>query len=116
MIQKNISETMKILEKKYPTSLTTLNNMRGNSDAFKILISCLLSLRTRDEITEVVSKNLFKIALLFRLINFFLSNIHKFWQVLANNKNYHRQTNENNNRENYIEHYILLNYYSLPLF
>jgi len=36
--------------------------MRGKKDAFKILISCLLSLRTRDEVTEIVSENLFKIA------------------------------------------------------
>ncbi len=53
---------MKSLSKKYPASTTTLNSMRGKPDAFKILISCLLSLRTKDEVTEVVSKNLFKIA------------------------------------------------------
>ena len=61
-MNKNIPPIIKTLRKKYPASTTTLNNMRGKSDAFKILISCLLSLRTRDEITEVVSKNLFKIA------------------------------------------------------
>ena len=53
---------MTILSKNYPASKTTLNNMRGKADAFKILISCLLSLRTRDEVTEVVSENLFKVA------------------------------------------------------
>ena len=44
------------------TDRTTLNQMKGNEEAFKILISCLLSLRTKDEITEKVSANLFKIA------------------------------------------------------
>ncbi len=41
---------------------TTLNRMRKNPNAFKILISCLLSLRSRDETTEKVSKELFKVA------------------------------------------------------
>jgi len=45
----NISKTMYILGKKYPRSTTTLNTMRGNASAFEILISCLLSLRARDE-------------------------------------------------------------------
>ena len=36
--------------------------MRSNPEAFKILISCLLSLRARDENTEKVSKQLFKVA------------------------------------------------------
>jgi len=62
MEEKNINEIMKALSKKYPASTTTLNNMRGKDDAFKILISCLLSLRTRDEVTEVVSERLFKVA------------------------------------------------------
>ncbi len=51
------------------TNRTTLNSMRqektdnfGNSTPFKILISCLLSLRARDENTEKVSKKLFAIA------------------------------------------------------
>jgi len=46
-----------------------LNNSRkereenqGVSSPFKILISCLLSLRARDETTEKISKELFKIA------------------------------------------------------
>ena len=41
---------------------TTLNRMRKKPDAFKILISCLLSLRARDENTEKVSKKLFAVA------------------------------------------------------
>ena len=58
----NISKTMRILVKKYPRSTTTLNTMRGKASAFEILISCLLSLRARDEITDVISKDLFAIA------------------------------------------------------
>jgi endonuclease-3 len=36
--------------------------MRGDSSAFEILISCLLSLRARDEMTDLVSKDLFAVA------------------------------------------------------
>jgi endonuclease-3 len=58
-----IPSIMKILSKKYiSNNKTTLNRMRTKPNAFKILISCLLSLRARDENTEIVSKNLFKIA------------------------------------------------------
>ena len=58
----NIQKIMKILEKHFHyTERTTLNRMR-KTDPFKILISCLLSLRTKDENTELVSDKLFKIA------------------------------------------------------
>lgn len=58
-----INKTLRILYKKYSsTKKTTLNRMRSNPEAFKILISCLLSLRARDENTEKVSKQLFKVA------------------------------------------------------
>lgn len=60
---KNISQTMNTLEKHFgQKSLTTLNRMKGKSDAFKILIACLLSLRTKDETTEKVCIKLFAIA------------------------------------------------------
>lgn len=53
---------MGILERRFHyTERTTLNKMRGK-EAFKILISCLLSLRTRDENTEKVTKKLFAVA------------------------------------------------------
>ena len=54
---------MQILEKHFNfQERTTLNRMRKekNPNAFKILISCLLSLRAKDEITEKISKELFK--------------------------------------------------------
>lgn len=53
---------MNILGKKYPVSRTTLNKMREKPDAFKILISCLLSLRTQDKNTEIASNKLFQVA------------------------------------------------------
>lgn len=64
--QKNnsISEIMKILAKHFHyTERTTLNRMKNEkADAFKILISCLLSLRTKDSNTESVSEKLFKVT------------------------------------------------------
>ena len=61
--QEKIIKVLRILSKKYPSiSQTTLNKMRKKPNAFKILISCLLSLRARDENTEKVSKALFKVA------------------------------------------------------
>jgi len=62
--KQNISIIIKILEKHFNYSeRTTLNKMRKEKqDAFKILIACLLSLRAKDETTEKISKNLFKIA------------------------------------------------------
>jgi len=60
---KNMDKIMHILEKHFNfTERTTLNRMRKKPDAFKILISCLLSLRTQDKNTEKVSKRLFKVA------------------------------------------------------
>jgi len=62
-LQENINSAMKILSKHFPyTDKTTLNRMRAKPDAFKILISCLLSLRARDETTEKISAKLFAIA------------------------------------------------------
>jgi len=62
-MKKNIGLIMDILEKDfYKKGKTTLNRMRKKSDAFRILISCLLSLRARDENTEVVSEKLFAVA------------------------------------------------------
>ncbi len=61
--QEKIKKVLEILYKKYPSnSQTTLNRMRSKPDAYKILISCLLSLRARDENTEKVSKQLFAVA------------------------------------------------------
>ena len=59
---RHINEIMNILLRNYPKSKTTLNLMRKNKNTFKILISCLLSLRTRDENTKKVSDKLFAVA------------------------------------------------------
>jgi endonuclease III len=60
---KNIPKTMGILKKHFNfKERTTLNRMRKKPNAFKILISCLLSLRARDENTEKVSEKLFAVA------------------------------------------------------
>jgi len=59
----NFKEIMEKLKDIYPsTEKTTLNRMRKKPDPFKVLISCLLSLRARDENTEKVSKQLYEIA------------------------------------------------------
>src|SRR4030042_5144867 len=63
MQEYHFKKIMEILKEKYPsTEKTTLNRMRKKPDAFKILISCLLSLRARDENTEKVSKQLYEVA------------------------------------------------------
>lgn len=62
-MMKNISKVMDELERYFDfRERTTLNRMREKPDAFRILISCLLSLRARDENTEVVSEKLFAVA------------------------------------------------------
>jgi len=63
MEKQEIDEVMKILKKRFPSNeKTTLNRMRKNPEAFKILISCLLSLRTQDKNTEIASRRLFEVA------------------------------------------------------
>jgi len=60
---KNIEKILKTLEKDfYRKGKTTLNRMRKNPDAFKILISCLISLRTQDKNTKIASDRLFEVA------------------------------------------------------
>ncbi|MCX6748352.1 MAG: hypothetical protein NT076_01990 [Candidatus Pacearchaeota archaeon] len=58
-----IDEIMNQLEEHYKSvERTTLNSMREKEEPWKILISCLISLRTRDENTEKVSRKLFSVA------------------------------------------------------
>jgi endonuclease-3 len=60
---KNIPNIMEILSKVYfSNEKTTLNRMRKKPDPFKILISCLLSLRTQDKNTEKASRQLYEVA------------------------------------------------------
>lgn len=61
--QKKIKKIMQNLERYFDyEERTTLNRMRKKPGAFKILISCLLSLRTQDKNTEKTSKALFAVA------------------------------------------------------
>jgi len=61
-MKKNIDKIILLLKKFYSKERrTTLNRMRKKEEPFKILISCLLSLRTRDEVTEEVTKKLFSV-------------------------------------------------------
>jgi endonuclease III len=61
--QEKIIKIMETLKKVYPNhEKTTLNRMRDNPEAFKILISCLISLRTQDKNTEIASEKLFAVA------------------------------------------------------
>jgi endonuclease III len=64
MPQNTIEPIMQIMEKHCEyKERTTLNRMRLEKvEPFKILISCLLSLRAKDETTEKISEELFKIA------------------------------------------------------
>lgn len=62
-MQNKIDEIMSRLEEHYKSARrTTLNSMRGKEEPWKILISCLISLRTRDENTEKVTRKLFAVA------------------------------------------------------
>lgn len=59
----NISKIIEILKKdlkKYQTPIVT--KISEKKDPFKVLISCILSLRTRDETTRKASEKLFKLA------------------------------------------------------
>ncbi len=58
-----VEKVMNILEDYYKNNRNpTVRRTSETSSPFKILISCLISLRTRDETTEKVTKKLFKQA------------------------------------------------------
>lgn len=54
-----IDQTLKILLKKQKIT-TMLDRLSKKYDPFRVLISTILSARAKDEVTEVISKNLFK--------------------------------------------------------
>ncbi len=59
--KEKISKVMNTLIKKYKSKRQpTVRRSSKKNDPFKVLITCLLSLRTQDENTEKVSQNLFK--------------------------------------------------------
>ncbi len=53
------AEIVRVLKGEYTTDFFARNNDR---DPFKVLISCLISLRTKDEVTYPASLRLFKLA------------------------------------------------------
>jgi endonuclease-3 len=59
----DIDEIIRILKKETRKfNITTLNEVSFSNDPFQVLISCLLSLRTKDAVTAVASKRLFAAA------------------------------------------------------
>lgn len=54
-----IDKTLNILFKKQKIT-TMLDRLSKKYDPFKVLISTILSARAKDEVTEIISKNLFK--------------------------------------------------------
>ncbi len=64
MKKNKIVKIIKILEKYYKKQRepTIRRTSRKNKDPYKVLITCLLSLRTQDKNTEKASKNLFEVA------------------------------------------------------
>jgi len=59
MATKKFSEIFKILKKKYKSDFFIDANTKN---PFRILISCILSLRTKDEVTLPATERLFKVA------------------------------------------------------
>lgn len=57
--QEEIETVINILKKEYLPSGLSLNKFK---EPYQVLISCILSLRTRDEVTEKAAERLFKIA------------------------------------------------------
>jgi len=56
---KNVDKIVKQLKKEYTTDFFAEQHDR---DPFKVLISCLISLRTKDEVTYPAAQRLFKLA------------------------------------------------------
>lgn len=57
----DIDKIMETLNNRYDTDLL-ISSMEEANDPYKLLISCLLSLRTKDETTYPAAKRLFKLA------------------------------------------------------
>ena len=55
----NVKEVVKELKKEYTTDFFAEQHDR---DPFKVLVSCLISLRTKDEVTYPAAQRLFKLA------------------------------------------------------
>ena len=63
MKNQNISRVLSLIRKEVKSWETpVLTRIGHNRDPFRVLISCILSLRTRDEITKISSTRLFYLA------------------------------------------------------
>ncbi|MBI2076404.1 MAG: endonuclease III [Candidatus Aenigmarchaeota archaeon] len=59
----NIQAVMKILKREAPKFVTpALTKIARHKDPFKVLISCILSLRTKDEVTAEAARRLYSLA------------------------------------------------------
>ncbi len=58
----NIEKIMQVLKERYQDKTSALMDVSTRKDPFLTLISCLLSLRTKDEVTARASERLFALA------------------------------------------------------
>jgi endonuclease-3 len=58
----DIDKIVQILQERYYDKRSTLMDVSNAKDPFKVLISCLLSLRTKDDVTAKATKRLFERA------------------------------------------------------
>ena len=58
----NIEKLMQVLKERYQDKTSALMDVSTRKDPFLTLISCLLSLRTKDEVTAKASERLFTLA------------------------------------------------------
>lgn len=58
----NIEKIMQVLKERYQDKTSALMDVSTRKDPFLTLISCLLSLRTKDEVTAKASERLFALA------------------------------------------------------
>jgi endonuclease-3 len=58
----DIEKVMRILKDRYQDQISALRDISNTRDPYLTLISCLLSLRTKDEVTASASKRLFALA------------------------------------------------------
>lgn len=58
----DIEKVMQILKERYQDQISALRAISNTRDPYLTLISCLLSLRTKDEVTARASKRLFALA------------------------------------------------------
>ena len=58
----NIEKVVQVLKVRYQDKTSALMDVSTRKDPFLTLISCLLSLRTKDEVTTRASERLFALA------------------------------------------------------